>query len=263
MRPCTGGNRSPIGRTTARRVSAVAAAACLLSTAVASAQTATGGTVSGSIKLPDPAARGEPPQRNQGFLARVRNPILAPVPFDPLPWIIVVLEPQGALSAEAKQPPKLPPRYELIGEAFARPIFGVMVNSEVEIKNSGRNSHRLVAPAIPELLEGDPVNPGGVRTATLSVAHHSIEIRDPDSAHVSGHLVAFPLRYFAVVDGGGNFEIADVPGGRWTVRLWYRDGWLKMKQETIDVDAKRTSSVKLALPPALETEVPATAGKPQ
>jgi hypothetical protein len=216
--------------------------------------------VAGTVSVDDAAKGNEPPERNAGFVARTANPVVPVVPFNPLPWVIVVLEPKSKLAAEHTETPKVPLRYELVGESFKTPVFGVTAKAEVEFKNAGARAYRLYAPSQPDLLEGDPINPGGNRIARVEMAHQPITIRDRDAPHLRGTVVGFPLRYFSLVDSAGNFEIPDVPAGKWKLRVWYRDGWLKRAGSTISVSGKRVTT-KVELPAVLETSAPSGAGK--
>jgi hypothetical protein len=208
------------------------------------------GTVSGTIALADPAQRGEPPARGRGFLARAANPLKPPRAFDPLPQVVVVLE-GGAGTAE---PPKEPVRYSIVGQSFSSPILPVMVGAAVELRNDGKASPRLYAPSAPDLLTGDPINPKGARLIKkIAKANQAIELRDHDSAHLSGRIVAFEQPYFSRVDADGKFQITGVPAGPWKVRVWYRDGWVDGVEQSVTVVAKKDAAVKLSLPAKLAT----------
>jgi hypothetical protein len=225
-------------------------AAAILAPAAARADT---GTVSGTVQLADPAKRGEPPIRSEGFVRRARNALKAPRPFDPTPHLIVVLEGASAAPEDTVAPDR-PVRYTIVGESFDAPILPVVVGSVVEVKNSGRNSPRLYSPGHENFVPGDPVNPKGERkTKKVDTPAVSYELRDRDSAHLSGRIVGFPHRYFALVGPGGKFEIKDVATGSWKVRVWYADGWLDAPPQKIEVEARREAKVKIALPPRLST----------
>ena len=238
-----------------RHVCAIAMAIGMLTTLGLDARADTG-PVTGTVKLPDPSLRGDPPERNRGFLPRTSNPIMAPKKYDPLQWVIVVLEPADDLSADDKQPPKVPPSYDMIGESFATPIFPVTAGGEVAIRNKSKEARRLYAPADSDLLSGDTINPNGDRIAKVSTPYKVIEIRDHESTHLSGTLVAFPLRYHALVDAAGNFTIDEVPAGKWNLRLWYRNGWLKKKKQSITVASKRGAKVDVDMPAIIEVDEP-------
>jgi len=52
---------------------------------------------------------------------------------------------------------------------------------------------------------------------------------------MSGYIVVAPTPYFAVTDSNGNFEIKNVPPGKYTLKTWSEDG--KPVTQTIDVGA--------------------------
>ncbi|HEY8147277.1 MAG TPA: hypothetical protein VIG06_31575 [Kofleriaceae bacterium] len=215
-----------------------------------------GGTVTGAIALADPAKRGEPPIKSQGFVRRARNALKAPRPFDPTPHLVVVLE-GGTPAQEDSEPPPQMPRYTIIGESFDAPVLPIVAGSAVEIKNSGKGSPRLFSPEMADLVPGDPVSPKGERkTKKLDKAGVSYEIRDRESAHFTGRIAVFPHRYFARVKPDGKFEIKGVAPGSWKVRVWYVDGWVETPAETIEVVAKKEAKLKqpIAIPPRLTSK---------
>jgi hypothetical protein len=215
-----------------------------------------GSTVTGTIALADPAKRGEPPIKSVGFVRRARNALKAPRPFDPTPYLVVVLE-GGNPAPEDTEPPQQMPRYAIIGESFEAPVLPIVAGSAVEIKNNGKGSLRLYSPDMSDLVPSDPVSPKGERkTKKLEKAGTSFEIRDRESAHLTGRIAVFPHRYFSRVKPDGKFEIKGVPPGTWKVRVWYVDGWVEMPAETVEVVAKKEAKLKqpLALPPRLTTK---------
>jgi len=235
---------------------AAAAASAVLALAPSAVAAENGGTVSGTVAVGDPAKRGEPPIKSAGFVRRARNALKAPRPFDPTPYLVVVLE-GGTPAPEDAEPPPQMPRYTIIGESFDVPVLPVVAGSAVEIKNSGKGSPRLYSPDMADLVPGDPVSPKGERkTKKLEKAGTSFEIRDRESAHLTGRIAVFPHRYFARVGKDGKFEIKGVAPGSWKVRVWYVDGWVEMPAETVDVVAKKEAKLKqpLALPPRLTTK---------
>jgi hypothetical protein len=214
------------------------------------------GSVTGTIALPDAARRGEPRERNRGFVRRQRNPLKAPRAADPMPYLIVVLD-DGPIPDAARVPPREPVRYALIGESFAAPVLPIVTGASVEIKNDTSGSPRIHAPADPELIPGDPINPKGARVVKkLELKYKALELRDADSAHLSGWVVGFPHRYVARVDEAGRFAIADVPPGDWRVRIWYRDGFLVGAVDKVTVANGRESQLRLALPVELKVQAP-------
>jgi len=55
---------------------------------------------------------------------------------------------------------------------------------------------------------------------------------------MSGYVVVVPTPYFAVTDKDGNFEIKNVPAGKYTLKTWSEDG----KPTTQLVDLSRASA---------------------
>ena len=59
---------------------------------------------------------------------------------------------------------------------------------------------------------------------------------------MSGYVVVVPTPYFAVTDKDGNFEIKNIPAGKYTLKTWSEDG----KPVTQSVDASgATATVEL------------------
>jgi len=56
---------------------------------------------------------------------------------------------------------------------------------------------------------------------------------------MSGYVVVVPTPYFAVTDKDGNFEIKNIPAGKYTLKTWSEDG--KPVTQAIDVSAATTT----------------------
>lgn len=219
--------------------------------------------VEGEIALPDRGIK-EPDVQHPGFIDRIPNPITELRPFDPRPECFVYLE-GGPAAPDAATPDTKARIWELGGESFAVPLLPVVLGTAVDIKNVGKNTHPLFSPNFPDLVSKDPIGPGGVRTIQVKEPNKPVEIRSLDSPHLEGRIVAVPTRYFAMLDRRdlkGKWRISDVPPGKWTVRVWYRDGWLPIN-EVIEVGAKGTTTVRtITLPDRLEPKAPADPQKP-
>jgi plastocyanin len=61
---------------------------------------------------------------------------------------------------------------------------------------------------------------------------------------MSGYVVVVPTPYFAVTDKDGNFEIKNIPAGKYTLKTWNEDG--KPTTQTVDV-AAGTATVDLTV----------------
>ena len=56
---------------------------------------------------------------------------------------------------------------------------------------------------------------------------------------MSGYVVVVPTPYFAVTDKDGNFEIKNIPAGKYTLRTWSEDG--KPTTQAVDVSGATTT----------------------
>lgn len=61
---------------------------------------------------------------------------------------------------------------------------------------------------------------------------------------MSGYVVVVPTPYFAVTDKDGNFEIKNIPAGKYTLKTWSEDG--KPTTQEIDVSGA-TATVELTV----------------
>lgn len=213
-----------------------------------------GSTVTGVIELADPASRPDPPVRSQGFTRRIRGPLKPPQKLDVRDQLVVVLT-GGPVDDGDKKPPSAALRYEIIGESFAAPVFPFVAGAKIEIKNSGHREPLLYSPSQENLIEQTPIPGKGVRPikGKLTEVFKAVDLAARDSAHLRGRLLPLPHAYFSLVDDRGRFEIKGVPAGTWTVKLWYRDGWVKIGKVTVDVSGKSSKVASIKLPPDVQT----------
>lgn len=204
------------------------------------APVASAGTVSGQVKIQTDKL-GKPSKTNKGFVDRIENPLKPVRAFNPRPYLIVVLT-GGEVDEEHATPPKEAIRWPLVGESFAVPLLPIMVRSSVELRNEGTNSPILYSDDLPEgALKSVPLDPGGLQTFQVDIANKELVIHGRDNPHLTGSIVAFDTPYFATVDADGKWSIPDVPAGRWTVKIWYRNGWLDVDDKQLDVKGKKTT----------------------
>jgi hypothetical protein len=231
---------------------ALLAAAAASLTAVPDAPAAKEGApaaVEGRVRLPD-GGIAEPEVQYAGYVDRIANPISELRPFDPRPECFVYLE-GGPAGDDAAKVPARPVAWSLNSASFVALIVPVVLGSTVEIKNTGRGTHALYAEGQPDLLTPDPLGPGGTRTLAIKEPGKATIIRSKDSPHVEARVVALPTRYFATLKRDGTFSIPDVPPGKWTLKVWYKDGWLPVTK-TIEVGGKDKDRVEIRLPDKLE-----------
>jgi len=209
-----------------------------------------GGTITGTIKLAPPNERGEVKRRGRGFTDRVTNPLKPPKMFNPLPHIVVVLE--GGKAPPDDTAPGAAVKYRLIGEAFEIPLLPVLAGSSVDVHNDSPLERVFYSPDDDKAFDTAPVKTKQKRSLKkFGPAGRVIEVRAQDSAHISGTVVAFPHPYFSGVDDSGKFEIRGVPPGPWKIKIWYRTGWVKMPEVTVDVVGKKSVATTVELPAKL------------
>jgi hypothetical protein len=230
---------------------ALAAPLCALASMITAASpvdaASANATVEGRVRLPDGGIK-EPEAQYVGYIDRIPNPIAELRAYDPRPECFVYLE-GGTPGPDASKPDGRPVTLT-VASGFALPILPVVVGTSVEIKNNGRATHPLYVVGQPDLISAEPLGPGGTRSFTAKDAGKAIVIRSKDMPHVETRVVALPTRYFAPLKRDGSFSIPDVPPGKWTLKIWYRDGWLPVTK-SIDV-APKMEKPEIRLPDRLE-----------
>ena len=236
--------------------------ASVLALGIAVPATVAAADVEGEVVLP-PGGTEEPEPQYLGFVNRIRNPITELRPYDPRGEAFVFLE-GGNAEADATKPGRKGVPMNLGISNFEPELLPVVAGSKVVIRNRSRRTHPLYSPDKPDLGEGPPIGAGGERELVLGDAFSVVRLASRDVPHVTGRIVAVPTSYFSTIDRDGTFVIKDVPPGRWTIRVWYRDGWLPVR-ETVEVGASRgkrqQASVRLTLPERLDTQAPGESGK--
>ena len=187
------------------------------------------GTLVGKLELP--AAPERPAVPTKGFLDRVENPLAPVKPVDPTRQLVIVLE--------GDEKPVSPPQvtWELLGDSFARPVVAAPVGAEVVIKNVPKRSHVLAVKEDPKLIPAGPINPGGTKSFRVAEPGKIYTFSDPDAPHLRGTVITVNTQYIGYPDDTGKFEIADVPGGAYKLKIWYADHWLDVAAD-VAVKAK-------------------------
>ena len=126
--------------------------------------------------------------------------------------------------------------------AFIPHVVAVQQGTTVEFLNSDPVGHNVYWPSISGNKklshnlgtwpkgEKKPFQFNDVGTASLLCNVHP---------EMSGYVVVVPTPYFAVTDKDGNFEIKNVPAGKYTLKTWSEDG--KPTAQTVDVRAPTTT----------------------
>jgi hypothetical protein len=139
-----------------------------------------------------------------------------------------------------------PVGWDLVGESFAKPLLAVRAGSEVTIKNRSKRVVSLKAAQKDDLIRKGPINIGGSVPFATPAGFYNVS--DADLPHLQGRILAVDSPYFAIPERDGKFEIKDVPPGSYTVKLWYRDGWLDRPDDTLTVPSKGDATVSPKIP---------------
>ncbi len=115
--------------------------------------------------------------------------------------------------------------------SFAPHVLVVRAGAVVQFKNSDGMPCRIYSssPAGPFMLR-DHRKPARIKFDRPGV----IEVRCADHDRLRGYVVVTPNAYFAVTDASGQYAIAGVPPGQYTVQLWH-DGAV-LERVTVDVE---------------------------
>jgi plastocyanin len=131
--------------------------------------------------------------------------------------------------------------------AFAPHVVIVQQGTTVEFLNSDSVGHNVYWPSISgnkKLAHNLGTWPKGEKKpfqfSDLGVASLLCNVHP----EMSGYVVVVPTPYFAVTDKDGNFEIKNVPPGKYTLKTWSEDG--KPATQTVDLSSA-TAAVELVV----------------
>lgn len=211
----------------------------LLVTIFCASAHAAGVTVTGVVMRPSKVEAPEP--KLLGFLPPLENPIVELRQYDPFPEMFVFLEGGPADDSGARSSVV----WQLGSHSFSPPIQPVMTGSPVEIANVGRETHLLATVGSVDLVDKDPLGPGSSKSFMAPAAGSVVRIVSRTSPHLEGRIVTLPSRLYGRLDRNGKFKIENVPPGKWTVKVWYRDGWANLPPRIIEVPAKAEVRIDL------------------
>ena len=131
--------------------------------------------------------------------------------------------------------------------AFLPHVVAVQQGTTVDFLNSDAVGHNVYWPSISgnkKLSHNLGTWPKGEKK--------SFQFNDPGAAsllcnvhpEMSGYVVVVPTPYFAVTDKDGNFEIKNIPAGKYTLKTWSEDG--KPTTQAVDTTAG-TATVDLTV----------------
>ena len=143
--------------------------------------------------------------------------------------------------------PKAPVVIDQRKMAFVPHVVAVQQGTTVEFLNSDPVGHNVYWPSISgnkKLAHNLGTWPKGEKKPfqfnDLGVASLLCNVHP----EMSGYVVVTPTPYFAVTDKDGNFEIKNIPAGKYTLKTWSEDG--KPTTQAVDVSGA-TATVELTV----------------
>ena len=122
--------------------------------------------------------------------------------------------------------------------AFVPHVIVVQIGTTVEFLNSDAVGHNVYWPSISgnkKLSHNLGTWPKGEKKSfqfnDVGVASLLCNVHP----EMSGYIVVAPTPYFAVTDKSGDYEIKNVPPGKYTVKTWSEDG--KVATQAVEVGA--------------------------
>ena len=131
--------------------------------------------------------------------------------------------------------------------AFIPHVVAVQQGTTVEFLNSDSVGHNVYWPSISgnkKLTHNLGTWPKGEKKPFQFNDLGAASLLCNVHPEMSGYVVVVPTPYFAVTDKDGNFEIKNIPSGKYTLKTWSEDG--KPTTQAVDASAA-TSMVELTV----------------
>ena len=119
---------------------------------------------------------------------------------------------------------------------FVPHVMVVQVGTTVEFLNSDPVGHNVYWPSISgnkKLSHNLGTWPKGEKKGFQFNDLGVVGLLCNVHPEMSGYIVVVPTPYFAVTDKNGNYEIKDVPPGKYTLKTWSEDG--KVTTQAVEV----------------------------
>jgi hypothetical protein len=188
--------------------------------------TATAGSVSGSVKLEGPAPKmarvrmDAEPNCAKLHTTAVTNDEVTVGAKGELADVIVYVK--SGLDGYAFNTPKEPVELDQKGCLYTPHVSAVMVNQPIDIMNSDPTTHN-VHPVPANNREWNKSQPPGSAKITESFAREEIAIPVKCNVHpwMKSYIAVFKHPYFKVTGKDGSFSIANLPPGTYTLVAWH------------------------------------------
>jgi plastocyanin len=133
-------------------------------------------------------------------------------------------------------PPTSKPVMDQAKMTFVPHVMAVQVGTTVEFLNSDPVGHNVYWPSISgnkKLAHNLGTWPKGEKKPFQFNDPGAVSLLCNVHPEMNGYIVVSPTPYFAVTDKSGNYEIKNVPPGKYTLKTWSEDG--KVTTQAVEV----------------------------
>ncbi|MEW6304315.1 MAG: hypothetical protein AB1705_12630 [Verrucomicrobiota bacterium] len=169
--------------------------------------------------------------------------------------VFVLVERETGIPSRQLPPARnpVPVLLDQVGCVFTPYVFGIQVGQKLRVRNSDPVLHNVhLAPAVAGNAERNRASLPGAPDMEFTFAKPEMFLRIKCDVHpwMFAYACVVPHSYFAVTDANGNYEIPDVPPGRYTVRILHRK--TAKLEVAVSVVKDRVTKLNAKLPLSLD-----------
>jgi len=213
----------------------------------ATVDTATAGTISGSVKLEGKAPAMRPinmsaePYCQKAHSTPVVPPEVVTGAADALANVVVYVK-SDDLSKYSFTTPSQPVPLDQQGCMYDPHIIALMAGQTLEVKNNDQTTHNI-HPMPKDNREWNKSQPPGAAPIDDSFARPEMAIPVKCNVHpwMKSYIFVFKNPYYAITSKDGKFEIKNLPPGTYTVEAWQEK--YGTQQQTVTVGPKESKEV--------------------
>ncbi len=123
---------------------------------------------------------------------------------------------------------------------FQPHVLAVPLGATVQFVNSDKVQHNIFWPSIngnKKMSHNMGTWPTGEERSFKFDTAGVVPLLCNVHPEMSGYIIVSPTPYYAVTDASGNFKIADVPDGSYTVSAWHEGAKIQSKPVTVSGNA--------------------------
>lgn len=213
----------------------------------ATVDTATAGTISGTVKLDGKAPAARPinmsaePYCQKAHNTPVTPPEVVTGSGDALANVVVYVK-SDDLSKYSFTTPSQSVPLDQQGCMYDPHIIALMAGQTLEVKNNDQTTHNI-HPMPKDNREWNKSQPPGAAPIDDSFARPEMAIPVKCNVHpwMKSYIFVFKNPYYAVTSKDGKFEIKDLPPGNYTVEAWQEK--YGTQDQTVTIGPKESKEV--------------------